>query len=900
MNVINLGLYMLTGKTIGGLPVKGCSEVSLKAAKEGIVLLKNDGVLPLSEKQLALYGCGSIDTTFCGTGSGYAFAPYHVTVYDGLVKAGFAIKSGLWIENYKKYKKEMEKKAEKLSLLDKRFSCITPYFDADLIKEEEINGIDCDTAIYCIKRNTGENFDRKAEKGDYYLSDNEKANIELLGSRFKKLIVILNTCVIDASYLQENEAVKAIVLLGQAGMESGTALADILSGKTNPSGRLTDSWARSYEDYPASKTFSANDGNTLQEDYLEDIFVGYRHFDTKGLDVVYPFGYGLSYTDFAYEKITVNADWNEITVEADIKNIGNVTGKDVLQLYVSAPKGKLRKPYQELKAYVKSDLLEAGQSQRVTLKVKTIDLASYDEEVSAWVMEKGQYLLRLGKHSRATEVIGALELDEDVKTLQLSKQLSVDRELDYYEYPQPENEHYQGNIISLEAKDYKTVDGFSTISRTLKAYVNEDKELPVSSYHFLIDTAEEKVKVRKVENATLLDVIDNKITMEEFVATLDNETLVRLLAGNGQESKYELEPRLPKNAFKTVFNGSSSGKTTAMFAKSLGIPAISLADGPAGLHLMGENSCAYPVGMVLAQTWNRELIAQVGDHYGKEMEYNKIAICLAPGMNIHRDPLCGRNFEYYSEDPFLCGCCATAFTKGVQDNHPGYGVAIKHFCCNSQELNRANSNSSVSERALREIYLKGFEMTVRNAQPLTVMSSYNLLNGVHTSSRYDLLTDVLRGEWGFEGLVMTDWDGQSDRISDLNAGNDILMGGYAPDLLLPACGSIPAEFEKDGSVKMKKIPTYGGAMHKEIDCYNSFLPDPDGDTLLEVRKEGNSDKLSDLVTKGICEIKEDKAVYKGFDRSYSLKLSVMQRNAMRILKLLAYGAGMKMAERKKG
>lgn len=898
MNIINLGLYMLTGKSIGKMPVKGCAEVSRQAASEGIVLLKNDGVLPLTENSVALFGCGSSDTSFCGTGSGYTFAPYNISIFQGLKNAGIQISSELWLKNYEIYKKKKEKEGEKLSLLDKRFSGITPYFDVDVISKEELEAASAsDTAIYCIKRNTGENFDRKPEKGDYYLSDNEIRNIELLTEHFSQLVVILNTCVIDASYLQSNEKVNGIILLGQAGMEAGNALADILVGKVNPSGRLTDTWASSYDDYPSSKTFSLNDGNSLQEDYLEDIYVGYRHFDTKKVDVVYPFGYGLSYAKFSYDNVTVTADWKEVIIEADVTNTGKREGKDVLQVYVSAPDGKLNKPYQELKGYRKTKLLKAEETERVRITIPTRELCSYDTDTASWIMEKGQYLIRIGSNARDTEIAAAIELDEDAAMIRLSNQVSLDRELTFYEYPRISHEKYTGTVIRLKAEDCVTIDESSKISRTLPVYVNDDYETKESAYHFDVDTAEETVEVKKVENATLLDVADNKITMEEFIATLDDEVLTRLVAGNGQETKYDIEPRLPKGAFKSVFNPSSSGKMTDMFSRTLGIPAASLADGPAGLHLMGELCCGYPVGMVLAQTWNTQLVEEIGDCYGKEMEYYHVAIALAPGMNIHRDPLCGRNFEYYSEDPLISGDFAAAFTRGLQDNHPGYGVTIKHFCCNNQETTRNMSNSSVSERALREIYLKGFEKVVKEARPMTVMSSYNLVNGTHTSSRYDLLTDVLRGEWGFEGMVMTDWDGESDRIADLNAGNDILMGGYPSHMLMTAVGNVRPEFEKDGSVRKKKIALYGGVMHKEIDLYNSFLPDKDGNTFVEVETQQVSDQVRKLAEEGICEIKDDKVIYKGFDRAYSLKRSVLQRNAMRVLNILL-GSPMKMSRRK--
>ncbi|MCR5229318.1 MAG: glycoside hydrolase family 3 C-terminal domain-containing protein [Solobacterium sp.] len=901
MNPLAVGTYMLTGKLIGKLPFRENSETALRIAQEGIVLLKNDGVLPLKTGKLALFGAGSTDTSVCGTGSGYAFSPYTVSVYQGLKDAGYEITSDLWIKNYGRYKKESEKKGKKLTVLDKRFSGMTPYFDVAEITEEEVRAASsAETAVYVIKRNTGEGFDRKAEKGDYYLSDNEKANIELLGKNFKKTAVVLNTCIIDCSWLQENENVSAVILLGQSGLEAGHALADIISGNISPSGRLTDTFALSYGDYPASETFSHNDGNVLQEDYREDIYVGYRHFDTKKLDVVYPFGYGLSYTQFAYENIEVTAGWKQVCVKLDVRNTGTASSREVVQLYVSAPEGKLRKPYQELKAFAKTETLAPGKTERISLCFETKDLASYDEERSCWLMEKGKYLLRLGRHSRDTEIIAAAELDEDVVTVQLEKELSCDRELEFFEYLSFPTAEYEGTVLPLKGSEYAAADGRSTISRTLKQYACEDRELSQSSYKFRWNTGEEIEKVRTIRNATLLDVADGKITMEEFVSTLDDEVLVRLLTGSGQETPYQAESRLPKNAFRSVFNSAASGKTTDLFSKTLGIPAASLADGPAGLHLMGTPSTAFPVGMVLAQTFNRRLSYEMGDAYGKEMEHCDIALCLGPGMNIHRDPLCGRNFEYYSEDPLVTGFAAMDFTNGLQEKHQGFGVALKHFCCNNQESERANSNSSVSERALREIYLKGFEIAVKGSHPATVMSSYNKLNGIHTSSRYDLLTDVLRGEWGFDGFVMTDWDGASDRIEDLAAGNDIIMGGYTTDVFIACMNGKAPEFNEDGSVKQKKIKMYGGVMSKTLDLYNAFLPAADGpDTVEAPYRDEPAESVRKLCEEGTAVIDTDRKVviYKGYDRSRALKRSMVQRNAIRVLNYLAFGAPMKISRR---
>ncbi|MBQ8996105.1 MAG: glycoside hydrolase family 3 C-terminal domain-containing protein [Oscillospiraceae bacterium] len=901
MNPLQLGIYAATGKLVGKLPVKEAALVARKAAEGGIVLLKNDGTLPLKKGKIALFGNGSSDTSVCGTGSGYAFSPYTATVKSGLSKAGYEITSGLWFKNYETFRKEESKKSAKLTFLDKRFSGKSPEIGTKPITSEELHAASsADTAFYVITRNAGEGGDRLPQKGDYYLTDTEEKNIRLLTETFAHTVIILNTGILDCSLLEEINGVSAIVLLGQAGLEAGNALAAIVSGEVSPSGRITDTFAKRYEDYPASATFSSNDGNVFQEDYTEDIYVGYRYFDTKKLDVVYPFGYGLSYTSFEYRNAKVEADWDKVKVTVDVVNLGSRPSRDVVQLYASAPAGKLKKPYQELRAFAKTGIIAPSKEETVTLTFPTSDLSSYDMDLSAWVMEKGTYLLRLGANSRKTEVVGAVELDEDVRTVQLSRHFELDRELELLDLPYDGPEAYEGERILLHAADCITKDEASKIQRELPVYTL-DGELQAEAVRPFDVTYEEKAeKVRSVKNATLLDVVDGKITMEEFVATLDDEILARLVAGAGQETPYKVEPRLPKNALKVKNNGSTSGQITASFASSLGIPPCSLADGPAGLHLMGTPTAAYPVGMVLAQNFDPEIVSQVGDMYGREMELKDIGLCLGPGMNIHRDPLCGRNFEYYSEDPLVTGKSAAAFINGLQKNHPGFGVAAKHFCCNSQEEERTKSNSSVSERALREIYLKGFEIAVKESKPLTIMSSYNLLNGVHTSSRYDLLTDVLRGEWGFDGFVMTDWDGDSDRIMDLNAGNDIIMGGYPSDAFLSALEDRKPEFKKDGSVSKKKIAMYGGAMHREMECYNSFLPDAQGpDTVTVELAAEPSESLKELEEKGIVTVDKaaSKVTYKGWNRAGILRRSVLQRNAMRVLNYLAYGAPMKMAKR---
>ena len=904
--MLGSAIYMMTGKITGKLPIPEAAKAARRAAAGGIVLLKNDGTLPMKAGKVALFGAGAEDTTVCGTGSGFAFSPYTVSVRKGLENAGFTVSSSLWLKNYAAAKKQAEKNGKKLGMIEKRFNGETVYVSDTPVTDEELAAaMTADSAIYVIRRNTGENYDRKPEKGDYYLSEIEEANLRKIAAKFGHTVVVLNTCVIDAAVLESIPGISAVVLMGQAGMEAGNALADILTGKVTPSGKLTDTWAKRYEDYPASATFSANDGQTDVELYTEDIFVGYRHFDTKGLEVVYPFGYGLSYTSFAYEDTAVTADWEKVTVRVTVTNTGKCAGREIVQVYASAPKGRLPKPNQELKGYAKTKLLRPGESGTVEISFSSADLSSYDEDKAAWVMEPGNYLIRVGTHSRDTKIAAVLRLDGEAVTCQLSNQLKPDRELELMDYPQRQHEDAaDAPIIELFAKDCVTVDGASKIPHMVTNYYSEGQApMPVQrKFQFPVPCEEKNETVPARPRSTLLDVADGVVTMEEFVASLDVETLLRIVTGIGSETKYPAAPRLPKGTLRSKFNGSASGKTTNQYAGSLGIPAMALADGPAGLHLVGMPAVSYPVGMVTAQSWDRELAYEIGDSYGGEMEHYDVTVALGPGMNIHRDPLCGRNFEYYSEDPLLTGKTAAAFTRGMQEKHPGYGVAIKHFAANNQEINRTNMNAVISERALREIYLKGFEICVKEARPMTVMSSYNCLNGLHTSSRYDLLTDVLRGEWGFDGMVMTDWDSTSEKPFDYHAGNDLVMGGYPTDVIAAAVTGKPAQFDQDGAVHQDKIAMYGGIFHKTVDAWNSFTPEAGGKDKITVQVKAGiklSPRVDEAVKSGIASVQEQadgskRITYLGTDRGAYLPLGDIQRSAMRVLQVLMENAPMKL------
>ena len=637
------------------------------------------------------------------------------------------------------------------------------------------------------------------------MSELEYNNIKLIAKNFDKCVVLLNVGgVVDTKFFSEIEGVDGLVLMSQAGMEGGNALADILTGKTTPSGKLTDTWAKNYSDYPAATTIGDNDGDNKQEDYKEGIYVGYRYFDTFNITPAYEFGYGKSYTSFDVEPLTVAADENNVSVTVNVTNTGDTySGKEVVEVYFSAPDGSIEKPYQELAGFAKTDNLAPGESQKLTVTYKTTEMSSYDEAKAAYVMEDGDYIVRVGDSSRNTKVAGVLTLDKDVVTEQLSNQLTLDKNWKDlsktgktpYSYKDEAAQIKAAARIALPSAKIKTENNASKIDeKKVTTYLTADA---AKDYK-----AAEKEVVETVDavpaNTKLIDVYDGKVSMESFVASLDDTQLANLANGISGASTSGDTWGADANSVT-----GAAGETSQLYFNSLGIPNTVEADGPAGIRVTAEttdkdgnavyNYCtAFPIGTLLAQTWNTDLVNRVGKAIGEEMVEIGVTLWLAPGMNIHRDPLCGRNFEYYSEDPALTGYVGSAITAGVQSNK-GVGVTIKHYITNNQETNRSAVNTSVSERTLREIYLKGFEMVVKSAQPMAIMSSYNKVNGTYACENFDLLTSVPRGEWGFDGMVMTDWGAGNRAGVDtmMHAGNDLVMPGRTQDRMIAALQGNP-------------------------------------------------------------------------------------------------------------
>ena len=752
------------------------AAIARELAGECMVLLENNGALPLQQAgPLALFGSGARQTVKGGTGSGDVNARSTVNIEQGLKNAGFTLTTEGWlnrqtarIEQAKRdYQQWLQETAEK-----EGGNAIILTFDHPFHEPapEPITAKDCeggaDTALYVISRNSGEGSDRSAAPGDYLLLPEEKENLKMIAAHFKKAIVILNIGgVMDVTELTAIEGIDAILLMGQLGALGGDALADVLTGKTTPSGKTADSWAKAYADYPSSATFSKNNGNVDDDWYTEGIYVGYRYFDSFDVKPVYPFGYGKSYTEFSLTPGAVSVQGEQVTLSVRVTNTGSTyAGKEVVEAYLCPPAGTLDKPRQELAAFSKTALLAPGASETLQLHFSLRDRASYSEEKAAWILEAGEYLLLIGSSSRDTVPAAVLTLDQTVTT-QACKNLCV-----------PVGEKIEE--IHPAARPQAGTDGVRRIAIDAAA---------IATHRTAYQPKRRELTADKAQLLTMQDLKAGRCTAEELVAQLSIEEMAELCVGTMRGENGDIV------GSASMMVPGAAADSSPIIKESRGVKNMILADGPAGLRLqphfklskdgrllpgggmMGDSVIPFgdgpeyegaidyyqyctpiPIGWSLAQSWNTALVERAGEMVGREMEQFNVDLWLAPAMNIHRNPLCGRNFEYYSEDPLLSGKMAAAMTRGVQ-SHPGKGTTIKHFAANNQEENRYFTNVHVSERALREIYLRGFALCVQEAQPFSIMTSYNLINGVHAANCHDLLQGMARDEWGFTGVIMTDW-----------------------------------------------------------------------------------------------------------------------------------------------
>lgn len=748
------------------------NQLARKLAGECMVLLENHGVLPLESKEkIALYGNGVRRTIPCGTG--IANARSFTNVEQGFVNAGFTVENQTWLEQNEKhyaerqraYQKWLVEEGERTGVPPFVVSINSPFIDPEPceVTEEEIAECEAETAVYVISRRSGEGADRKWKEGDYLFYPGELESIRRLAESDKKLVVVLNVCgVMQLTELKAIPGVDAVVLMSQLGSQGGDALVDLLTGKVTPSGRLSDTWAKDYQDYPSSVNFGQNNGNVDDEYYEEGIYVGYRYFDSFGVKPLYPFGYGLSYTSFGTEVINVEQQEEEISLFVRVKNTGDrYAGKEVVQVYLSKPAENLDQPYQELAAFGKTKDLKPGEEEKMEIRFPLTSLAGYHTDRAAYLIEAGTYLVRVGQNSEEARAVAALQVPAEKVVCQCGHVLPLDCEL--------QEIHPSGRAETETEIKWNLMVDLDQIPEMTVSYTEERAPLK--------NAVQEKITMPKV--------LAGKYTVEELTAQLTIEEMAELCVGTERKDQNSVV------GFTSGCVPGAAGSTSYVLQESRGVKGLVLADGASGLRLQshfrtdgdgrllpgGEGfngtyipfedasegavdyyqyCTAIPIGWAAAQSWNTELVEEIGQLVGEEMEEFHVDLWLAPAMNIHRNPLCGRNFEYFSEDPLLTGKISAAMVRGAQKN-PGKGAVIKHLAANSQEENRYFTNAHISERAIRELYLKGFETAVKEAHPMAIMTSYNLLNGVHTANQYDLIQKVVRDEWGFDGMVMTDW-----------------------------------------------------------------------------------------------------------------------------------------------
>lgn len=736
-------------------------DIALKAAEESIVLLKNiNNTLPVKDDEvISVFGRCQIDYFYVGYGSGGDVnAPYQVNMIKGLKDCNANIYSPV----LNLYEDWCEKNPVSHGFWGHWPMCFPEMELEERIVKSAANN--SHSAIVVIGRAAGEDRENKPEQGSYYLTDTEIKMLDLVTAHFNKVTVIMNCGnIVDMAWTEKyGDKITALVYAWQCGMESGNALANVLMGKTTPSGKLPCTIARNYEDYSSSANFGGKDYNN----YEEDIFVGYRYFETFCRDkVLYPFGFGLSYTDFEIKPVSFERKDDKFYITADVKNVGNVSGKEIVQFYVKAPQGKLSKAERSLVAFGKTNELAPDESESIHFEFSLYDISSFDDcskssHKYAYVIESGEYTFYIGNSVRTDMKAGSVQL-EDMVVEQLDEVCGIK---DSFE-----------RMVAKE-KDGRLIIGKEQLAPS-KPYLKDriTNNLPV------------EIGFKGDRGYKLADVKDGKITLDDFISQLNNDELEALTRGQG----------MMNSNLGVVGNAGAFGGIIPSLREK-GVAPIITTDGPAGIRIKKYTSLI-PCGTALASTWNCSLIELLTTVMGAEMLEHGSDVLLAPGMNIQRNVLCGRNFEYFSEDPVLSGKMGAAYVNGIQTN--GVSACPKHFACNNQEVRRTKNDSRVSQRALREIYLKGFEICVKESKPLNIMTSYNKINGVWSHYNYDLVTTVLRKEWGYEGNVMTDWWMQKSASPEFPSVKDNAYRVRAQvDVLMPGGKHNAKKYKSDGTL----------------------------------------------------------------------------------------------------
>ena len=713
-------------------------KLANEAAREGTVLLKNDGTLPLQQGcKICLFGLGAGDFQFGGGGSGKVFTDNLVSLADGLQDAAsrgqiqfFSPLVDFYVSQVEQIYADARKQypdAMEYSVWRRSYQMPNPVLPEDLYQQAVAFG---DTAVFCLARYTSEgdtNGDRKGGKGDFYLWDSEKELLDRLCEDFEKVVVILNTPgPVSTLEYENNPKIGGVLYPLYSGATAGETLTQILLGTYYPSGHLQHTLAKSLADYPSTEGFHESQ---YYVNYTEDIFVGYRYFETFAPDkVVYPFGFGLSYTTFDVKIDECNLVKQTLTIETSVKNTGNRPGKEVVQAYMTAPQGKLGKAKKVLCAFAKTRELQPGQEIKLKLQCNIYDFASFDDLgkicESAFILEQGQYSVHVGNNVRDTQECMSFTLNEDI----------ICRRCHSYMAPRALEKRLCAN----------------------GSYEVLPKAVPVEH-----KPVRYKLKVKAEKQFPLIRAYKEN-RLDEFLASLSDNDLGEMLYGHpimnaSNTNGIGLSPRYERHDVKIV-------------------PLVPTADGPMGLRIRegrGVSPTYFPCENTVSQSWNLLLAKRVGTAIAREAKENNIGIWLAPALNIHRNPMCGRNFEYYSEDPLTSGLFAASCVSGVQSQN--IATTVKHFCCNNRENDRRLADSRVSQRALREIYLRGFEIVVKKAHPWALMTSYNPVNGVQASKNWEAINGVLRGEWKYDGIVMTDWRTLSNLEEEIHAGSDVKM-----------------------------------------------------------------------------------------------------------------------------
>ena len=719
-----------------------------RCAAEGCVLLKNDGTLPLQkEKPVAVFGRCQLDWFYVGYGSGGdVHPPYRVNLMEGLASAGVVVDKEL-AKVYDEWCNSEDNKAYHGWWGHWPMSHPEMPIEKELVLEAAKC---CDTAIVVIGRAAGEDRENTLTQGSYYLTEQEMDMLDKVTTAFTHTVVLMNIGnIIDMSWVENyGDKISSLLYVWQGGMESGNAIADVLTGAVNPCGKLADTIARNYEDYPSSSNFGGKEYN----EYKEDIYVGYRHFETYAKEkVLYPFGYGLSYTSFQTNPVAFVSENGVYKITVEVENTGTFAGREVVMAWCKAPQGKLGKPAKNLVAYAKTKEIQSGEKDIVHLIFDDKCFASYDDMgktlyKNAFVLEQGEYHFYVG-------------------------------------------EEHAGSISLAETKCIEQCESACNKSVDLRQRILE--RLP------------EEISFTGDQGYRFADVAQGKVSLEAFIAQLDDKELEALTRGEGAMG----------SGLGVAGNAGAFGGVIPSLREK-GVPPIITADGPAGLRLK-RFTALLPCGTGLACTFDDALVENLFVQVGKEMQKHDLDVVLSPGMNIHRNPLCGRNFEYFSEDPLLTGKIAAAVVRGVQSQ--GGSCCPKHFACNNQETKRNTNDSRLSERALREIYLRGFEICIKESQPNVLMTSYNKINGVWSHYNYDLVTTILRKEWEYDGVVITDWWMQKSASPEFPKMKDNAYRVRAQvDVLMPGnMGHVNKKYSSDGTL-LKTIDKPDGITRGEL------------------------------------------------------------------------------------